>query len=153
MKLTLDPKLATAVFRRLLPEFVHGVQHIAFEHSPRRRDGRPKNSEVGEPRAVSKVQVDPRPRYVIRVRLCVRSGRWLARCARCIAFACRHLIIHVHEHDPDTDNRSLVCDSMRHDRISARTHAEGYAQIGLLSFARQHGFLERNAAGRYRAHL
>jgi hypothetical protein len=82
MKLTLDLKLATAVFRRLLPEFVHGVQHIAFEHSPGRRDGPPKGSEVGEPRAVSKVQVDPRPRYVIRVRLRVRSGRWLARCAR-----------------------------------------------------------------------
>jgi len=82
MKLTLDPKLATAVFRRLLPEFVHGVQHIAFEHSPGRRDGPLKGSEVGEPRAVSKVQVDPRPRYVIRVRLRVRSGGWLARCAR-----------------------------------------------------------------------
>ena len=46
-----------------------------------------------------------------------------------IARACRRLIIHVHEHDPDTDNRSLVCDSMRHDRISARTHAEGMRKL------------------------
>jgi hypothetical protein len=38
--LALDPDLATAVFRRLLPEFVHTVEHIAFEHSPGRRESR-----------------------------------------------------------------------------------------------------------------
>jgi hypothetical protein len=38
--LTLDLNLATAVFRRLLPEFVHTVEHIAFEHSPGRRENR-----------------------------------------------------------------------------------------------------------------
>jgi hypothetical protein len=38
--LALDTKLATAVFRQLLPEFVHSVERIAFEHSPGRRDHR-----------------------------------------------------------------------------------------------------------------
>lgn len=38
--LALDTKLATAVFRQLLPEFVHSVERIAFEHSPGRRDER-----------------------------------------------------------------------------------------------------------------
>lgn len=38
--LALDLKLATAVFRHLLPEFVHTVEHIAFEHSPGRREAR-----------------------------------------------------------------------------------------------------------------
>ena len=83
--LALDLNLATAVFRRLLPEFVHGVQHIAFEHSPSRRNGPPKGSEVGEPPAVSKIQVDPRSRYVIRVRL--RAAiRKVARAMRSMAF-------------------------------------------------------------------
>lgn len=38
--LALDTKLATAVFRQMLPDFVHSVEHIAFEHSPGRRDER-----------------------------------------------------------------------------------------------------------------
>ncbi|EAQ37526.1 hypothetical protein NB311A_04424 [Nitrobacter sp. Nb-311A] len=38
--LALDTKLATNVFRQLLPEFVHSVERIAFEHSPGRRDER-----------------------------------------------------------------------------------------------------------------
>jgi hypothetical protein len=38
--LALDLNLATAVFRRLLPEFVYTVEHIAFEHSPGRRESR-----------------------------------------------------------------------------------------------------------------
>jgi hypothetical protein len=38
--LALDLHFATAVFRRLLPEFVHTVEHIAFEHSPGRRESR-----------------------------------------------------------------------------------------------------------------
>ncbi|QQO34279.1 hypothetical protein JJC00_00725 [Bradyrhizobium diazoefficiens] len=38
--LALDTKLATAVFRQMLPEFVHSVERIAFEHSPGRRDHR-----------------------------------------------------------------------------------------------------------------
>lgn len=38
--LALDTKLATAVFRQLLPEFVLSVERIAFEHSPGRRDER-----------------------------------------------------------------------------------------------------------------
>lgn len=38
--LALDTKMATAVFRQLLPEFVHSVERIAFEHSPGRRDDR-----------------------------------------------------------------------------------------------------------------
>jgi hypothetical protein len=35
-----DRDLATAVFRRLLPEFVHSVERIIFEHSPGRRENR-----------------------------------------------------------------------------------------------------------------
>jgi len=38
--LALDTQLATAVFRQMLPEFVHSVERIAFEHSPGRRDDR-----------------------------------------------------------------------------------------------------------------
>jgi hypothetical protein len=38
--LALDLSLATAVFRRLLPEFVHSVDSIIFEHSPGRREPR-----------------------------------------------------------------------------------------------------------------
>ena len=38
--LALDTKLATAVFSQLLPEFVHTVERIVFEHSPGRRDSR-----------------------------------------------------------------------------------------------------------------
>jgi hypothetical protein len=38
--LALDLKLATAVFRHLLPEFVHSVNRIDFEHSPGRREAR-----------------------------------------------------------------------------------------------------------------
>lgn len=38
--LALDAKLATAVFNQLLPEFVHSVERVAFEHSPGRRDER-----------------------------------------------------------------------------------------------------------------
>lgn len=38
--LALDTKLATAVFRQLLPDFVHSVERISFEHSPGRRDDR-----------------------------------------------------------------------------------------------------------------
>lgn len=38
--LALDLKLATAVFYHLLPEFVHTVERIAFEHSPGRREAR-----------------------------------------------------------------------------------------------------------------
>ena len=37
--LALDLKLATSVFRRLLPDFVHSVDQIVFEHSPGRREG------------------------------------------------------------------------------------------------------------------
>lgn len=36
--LALDLELATSVFRRLLPEFVHTVEQITFEHSPGRRE-------------------------------------------------------------------------------------------------------------------
>jgi hypothetical protein len=35
-----DPQLATSVFRRLLPGFVHTVEQIIFEHSPGRREDR-----------------------------------------------------------------------------------------------------------------
>ena len=35
-----DRELATAVFRRLMPAFVHSVEKIIFEHSPGRRDNR-----------------------------------------------------------------------------------------------------------------
>jgi hypothetical protein len=38
--LALDHDLATAVFRRLLPDFVHTVEQIIFEHSPGRREDR-----------------------------------------------------------------------------------------------------------------
>lgn len=38
--LALDAKLATKVFRQLLPDFVHSVERIVFEHSPGRRDPR-----------------------------------------------------------------------------------------------------------------
>lgn len=38
--MALDTKLATAVFRQLLPDFVQSVERIAFEHSPGRRDDR-----------------------------------------------------------------------------------------------------------------
>ena len=38
--LALDTKLATSVFRQLLPDFVHSVEGIVFEHSPGRRDDR-----------------------------------------------------------------------------------------------------------------
>ncbi|WLB09497.1 hypothetical protein QIH87_47485 [Bradyrhizobium elkanii] len=38
--LALDKNLAAAVFRQLLPDFVHSVERIAFEHSPGRRDDR-----------------------------------------------------------------------------------------------------------------
>ena len=38
--MVIDPRLATSVFRRLLPTFVHTVEHIAFEHSPGRREQR-----------------------------------------------------------------------------------------------------------------
>jgi len=38
--LALDLSLATAVFRRLLPDFVHTVEQIIFEHSPGRREDR-----------------------------------------------------------------------------------------------------------------
>jgi len=36
--MALDLKLATSVFRALLPGFVHSVERIQFEHSPGRRD-------------------------------------------------------------------------------------------------------------------
>jgi hypothetical protein len=39
--LALDLKLATSVFRSLLPGFVHDVQRIIFEHSPGRRSDLP----------------------------------------------------------------------------------------------------------------
>ena len=38
--LALDLKLATSVFRRLLPDFVHTVEQIIFEHGPGRREDR-----------------------------------------------------------------------------------------------------------------
>jgi hypothetical protein len=38
--LALDVKLATKVFRQLLPNFVQTVEKVAFEHSPGRRDDR-----------------------------------------------------------------------------------------------------------------
>jgi hypothetical protein len=38
--LALNTKLATAAFRSLLPDFVHSVQRIIFEHSPGRRNSR-----------------------------------------------------------------------------------------------------------------
>jgi hypothetical protein len=38
--MVIDKRLATTVFRRLLPTFVHTVEHIAFEHSPGRREQR-----------------------------------------------------------------------------------------------------------------
>lgn len=38
--LALDRDLATAVFRRLLPDFVHTVEQIIFEHSPGRHEDR-----------------------------------------------------------------------------------------------------------------
>lgn len=38
--MALDRKLATAVFRELLPGFVRSVERIQFEHSPGRRDER-----------------------------------------------------------------------------------------------------------------
>lgn len=38
--LALDTKLASKVMRQLLPDFVHSVQRIAWEHSPGRRDPR-----------------------------------------------------------------------------------------------------------------
>jgi hypothetical protein len=36
--LALDVKLATKVFRQLIPDFVQSVERVAFEHSPGRRD-------------------------------------------------------------------------------------------------------------------
>src|SRR3569623_2145879 len=38
--LALDMKLATSVFRQLLPDFVHSVERIVFDHSPGRHDER-----------------------------------------------------------------------------------------------------------------
>ena len=38
--LALDLKLATKVFRQLLPDFVQSVEKVVFEHSPGRRDNR-----------------------------------------------------------------------------------------------------------------
>ena len=38
--MAIDTKLATKVFRQLLPNFVHSVESIAFEHSPGRREDR-----------------------------------------------------------------------------------------------------------------
>lgn len=38
--LALDVKLATKVFRQLLPDFVQSVEKVVFEHSPGRRDDR-----------------------------------------------------------------------------------------------------------------
>lgn len=38
--LALDRKLATAVFRTLLPGFIHSVERMHFEHSPGRRNDR-----------------------------------------------------------------------------------------------------------------
>lgn len=38
--LALDLKLATKVFRQLLPDFVQSVEKVVFEHSPGRRDDR-----------------------------------------------------------------------------------------------------------------
>jgi hypothetical protein len=38
--LALDTRLATRVFKQLLPDFVQSVERIAFEHSPGRRDDR-----------------------------------------------------------------------------------------------------------------
>ncbi|MCD9892102.1 PGN_0703 family putative restriction endonuclease [Bradyrhizobium japonicum] len=38
--LALNTKLATSVFRQLLPEFVQSVECLVFEHSPGRRDDR-----------------------------------------------------------------------------------------------------------------
>ena len=38
--MALDLKLATSIFRDLLPGFVHSVERIRFEHSPGRRDER-----------------------------------------------------------------------------------------------------------------
>jgi hypothetical protein len=38
--LALDVKLATKVFRQLLPDFVQSVENVVFEHSPGRRDDR-----------------------------------------------------------------------------------------------------------------
>ncbi|MEH2592989.1 PGN_0703 family putative restriction endonuclease [Bradyrhizobium sp. AZCC 1721] len=38
--MVIDPRLATSVFRRLLPDFVHTVEGITFEHSPGRHEDR-----------------------------------------------------------------------------------------------------------------
>jgi len=38
--MVIDPRLATSVFRRLLPDFVHSVEGISFEHSPGRHEAR-----------------------------------------------------------------------------------------------------------------
>ena len=38
--LALELKLASKVFRQLLPDFVHSVEKVTFEHSPGRRDNR-----------------------------------------------------------------------------------------------------------------
>jgi hypothetical protein len=38
--MAIDVKLATKIFRQLIPHFAHSVESIAFEHSPGRRDDR-----------------------------------------------------------------------------------------------------------------
>lgn len=62
--LALDLTLATSVFRRLLPDFVHTVEQIIFEHSPGRREGRFLNDRTAFDLAVRVITPDGEPATV-----------------------------------------------------------------------------------------
>ena len=59
--LAMDLKLASAVFRQLLPEFVHHVSAIRFETSPGRRDERFINDGTAFDLAVEVITPDGEP--------------------------------------------------------------------------------------------
>ena len=62
--LALDPELATAVFRSLLPSFVHAVEGIRFETSPGRGDPRFLADHTAFDAAISVITPDGEPATV-----------------------------------------------------------------------------------------
>lgn len=116
--LALDHDLATAVFRRLLPDFVHTVEQVIFEHSPGRREDRFLQDRTAFDLAVRVITPDGEPATVfIEVKYSESMEGPAARMRDRYNEASRQVRLY---HDPDSAIlRSLAIEQLWREHLTA----------------------------------
>lgn len=116
--LALDHDLATAVFRRLLPDFVHTVEQVIFEHGPGRRKDRFLQDRTAFDLAVRVVTLDGEPATVfIEVKYSESMEGPAARMRDRYNEASRQVGLY---HDPDSAIlRSLAIEQLWREHLTA----------------------------------